>query len=83
MWFHFNLMAQWVVGSIPHGGPIEPVLHDWCNKGSGMCYPGCGMKHIEEPLQLIGKSSPCGSSGFPLLLSEWSFTICMMPYNHK
>ena len=25
----------------------------------------------------------CGSSRFPLSLSEWSFTICMMPYNHK
>ena len=22
------------------------------------------------------KSSPCGGSGFPLSLSEWSFTIC-------
>ena len=28
---------------------------------------------------LIGKSSLCGSSGFPLSLSEWSFTICLMP----
>ena len=25
----------------------------------------------------------CGDSGFPLLLSEWSFTICLTPYNHK
>ena len=53
------------------------------NKGCGMCYPVCGMRHIKEPLLLIGKSSPCGSSGFPLLLSEWSFTICMTPYNRK
>ena len=29
-------------------------------------------------------SSPfSGSSGFPLSLSEWSFTICLMPYSHK
>ena len=53
------------------GGPIEvflvqPVLHDWCNKGRGMCYPVCGMVHIKEPLLLIGKSSPCGSSRFTL-----------------
>ena len=50
---------------------FQPVLHDWCNKGRGMCYPVCGMVHIKEPLLLIGKSSPCGGSGFPLLLSEW------------
>ena len=52
------------------GGPIELFLHDWCNKGCGMCYPVCGMVHIKEPFLLIGKSSPCGSSGFPLSLSE-------------
>ena len=54
---------------------FQPVLHDWCNKGCGMCYPVCGMMYIKEPLLLIGKSSPCGGSGFPLSLSEWSFTI--------
>ena len=54
---------------------FQPVLHDWCNKGRGMYYPVCGMMHIKEPLLLIGKSSPCGGSGFALLLSEWSFTI--------
>ena len=21
---------------------FQPVLHDWCNKGRGMCYPVCG-----------------------------------------
>ena len=21
---------------------FQPVLHDWCNKGCGMCYPVCG-----------------------------------------
>ena len=48
---------------------FQPVLHDWCNKGRGMCYPVCWMTHIKEPLLLIGKSSPCGGSGFPLSLS--------------
>ena len=62
---------------------FQPVLHHWCNKGHGMYYPVCGMMHLKEPLLLIGKSSLCGSSGFPLSLSEWSFTICLMPYNHK
>ena len=31
----------------------------------------------------LGKSSPCGGSGFPLSLSEWSFAICLTPYNRK
>ena len=40
-----SLMVRWVVGSILHGvDPLsyfsfQPVLHDWCNKGRGMCYP--------------------------------------------
>ena len=63
--------------------PIEPVLHDWCNKDCGMCYPVCVMVHIKEPLLLIDKSSLCGGSGFPFSLSEWSLTICLMPYNRK
>ena len=62
---------------------FQPVLHDWCNKGRGMCYPVCGMVHIKEPLLLIGKSSLCGGSGFPLSLSEWSLTICLTPYNRR
>ena len=50
-----------------------------------MYYPVCGMMHtsIKEPLLLIEKSSLCGDSGFPLSLSEWSFTICPTPYNRK
>ena len=62
---------------------FQPVLHDWYNKDRGMCYPVCGMVHIKEPLLLNGKSSPCGGSGFPLSLFEWSFTICLTPYIRK
>ena len=63
---------------------FQPVLHDWCNTGYGMCYPDCGIVHIKEPLLLIGKSSPfSGGSGFPFSLSEWSFSICPTPYNLK
>ena len=82
-----SLMVRWVVGSILHGvDPLsyfsfQPVLHDWCNKGCGMCYPVCRMVHIKEPLLLIAKSSLCGGSGFPFSLSEWSLTICLTPYN--
>ena len=62
---------------------FQPVLHDRCNKGPGMCYPVCGMVLIKEHLLLIGKSSLCGGSGFPLSLSEWSSTICSWLYNCK
>ena len=62
---------------------FHPVLHDWCNKGLGMCYPVCGVMHIKEPMLLIAKSSLRDGSGFPLSLSEWSFTICLTPYNRK
>ena len=44
--------------------PLQPVLHNWCNKGRGVCYPVCGMMHIKGLLLLIGKSSPCSGSGF-------------------
>ena len=54
---------------------FQPVLHHWCNKGCGMCYHVCGMGHIKEPFLLIAMSSPCGGRGFPLPLSEWSFTM--------
>ena len=83
------LMVRWVVGSILHGvNPLsycsfQPVLHDWCFKGCGMCYPVYGIVHIKEPLPLIRKSSLCGGSRFHLSLSEWSFTICPTPYNRK
>ena len=76
-----SLMVRWVVGWILHGvDPLsyfsfQPVLHNWCNKGRGMCYPVCGMVHIKEPLLLTDKSSLCGSSRFPFSLSEWSLTI--------
>ena len=32
---------------------FQPVLHDWCNKYRGMCYPVCGMLRIKEPLLLF------------------------------
>ena len=56
--------------TIPQTFSFQPVLHDWCNKGRGMCYLVCGMVHIKEPLLLIGKSSLCGGSGFPFSLQN-------------
>ena len=48
-----------------------------------MYYPVCGMMHVKEPLLLIGKSSLCGGSVFPLSQTEWSFTICLTPYIYE
>ena len=61
---------------------LKSLLHNWCNKGRDMCYPVCVMVHINVPLLLIEKSSPCsGDSGFPFSLSEWPLTIFPTPYN--
>ena len=56
-------MVRWVVGSILHGGPIELFL-----------VPASAPRRITKavvceilsmgPLLRIGKSSPCGGSGF-------------------
>ena len=48
-----------------------------------MFYHVRGILHIKYPLLLMGNSNPCGSSGFPLSLSEWSVTICLTAYNRK
>ena len=82
LWCHRSLDQSFMVDPLSYFS-IQPVLHDWCNKGHGMYYLVCGMVHINEPLLLIRKSSPCGGSGFPLSQSEWSFTICPTPYNRK
>ena len=79
--FTHGAMGRWIDHSWWTHWAISHSSHNWCNKGCGMCYPGCGMMHIKEPMLLIGKSSPCGGSRFPLSLSEWSFTSCVMPYN--
>ena len=74
-------MVRWVVGSILHGvDPLsyfsfQPVLHDWCNNGRGICNPVCNIVHIKEPLLLIGKSSPFGGSGVS------SLTISVVLYH--
>ena len=58
---------------------FQTVLHDYHNKGRGMCSSVCGDGAYKNPMLETGKSSPCnGRSGFPLSLSQWSFTICLM-----
>ena len=47
-----RIFNKYVVGSIFIVDSLryftfQPVLHDWCNKGCGMCYPVYGMVHIK------------------------------------
>ena len=49
---------------------LQPVLHDWCNKGRGMCYPVCKMVHIKEHLLLIKNSCPCSGG-------SWFVCVCV------
>ena len=37
--------------------------------GVTKAHPVCGMVHIKESILLIGNSSSCGGSGFPVSLS--------------
>ena len=77
-----------MVRAIAHGAMgrrINPSWWtNWCSTtGVTKTYPVCGMVHIKESLLLFGKSSLCCGSGFPLSLSEWSYTICPSLYNRK
>ena len=62
---------------------FQPVLHDWYNKGSGICYSVFGMVHIKELMLLIRKGNPCSGVNRWVFFAEWFFTICLMTYNHK
>ena len=61
---------------------LQPVFHDWFNKGCGMCYPVCGIVHIKEPLLLI-RSSPCVGSGFLSRYLNVSLPYIPTPYNRS
>ena len=58
-----------MVRAFAHGVMGLRIDPSWWSKGCGVSYPVYGIVHIKEPLLLIGKSSLCGSSGFPLSLS--------------
>ena len=60
---------------------FQPVPHEWYNKGCGMCCPVSGVVYYKDPLLIIEQvAHVVAAAGFALSLSEWSFTICMMPY---
>ena len=54
---------------------FQPVLHDWCNKGHGICYPICGMVHIKEPLLLMKKKE------WPMKAASFLSDYLSGPYN--
>ena len=58
---------------------FQPLVHNWCNKGYHKCYPVCWMVLRDDPMLLIEREC----IKFPFMLSEWSLTICQMPYSHK
>ena len=43
-------------------GHIQPVLHNWCNKGHSMYYHVCWMTHIKRSLSANGNNRMCGRS---------------------
>ena len=51
-WCHGSSNRSFMVDTLSYFS-FQPVLHDWCNKSRGMCYPVCGMMHIKEPLLII------------------------------
>ena len=65
---HTNI--QLVYGSsLPQS--FQPVLHDWCNKGHGMCYPVCGMVHACCYSKRVAREVAAAASRSPSL---WSLT---------
>ena len=62
---------------------LQPVLHDWSNKGCEMCNPICGSEHVTDPLLLIRKSGPCGGSGVLLSPSEWPLPYVRLHVTRK
>ena len=74
-------MVRSVVGSILRGvDPLnyfsfQPVLHDWCNKCCGMCYPVYRMVHMKDPLLLSERVANELAAVGCVLLSECLLTM--------
>ena len=76
-----------VVRAFAHGAMGRRIDPPWSGPIELFLVPASGMCLWDGPYKktslLIEKSSSCGGSGFPLSLSEWSFTICLTPYYRK
>ena len=63
---------------------VQPVIHDCCSKGRGMCYPVYGMMLIKEPSLLIGKIAHVAATDFLFRYQSGPLPLlCLTPYNHK
>ena len=73
------LMVRLVIGSIPHGGTIETFLAP-ATAPQLMKQRMWDGVYKRSLVTLIKKKSLCsGGSGIYLSISEWSFTLFLMP----
>ena len=76
LWSYISLLSHLVDTSSYLS--FQSLLHDWCYKGCGMCYPVCGRVHIKDCLLLIRNNSPeSGGCRFPILLPPFLLTVCI------
>ena len=68
IYIYIYIWGQDVAQAVEHSAVKVWILtvHNWSIKGCGVCCPVCGKVHIQDPLLLIGKSSQCSESRFPL-----------------
>ena len=59
----------------------EPVLHNWCNNGHGMCYPVCVTMHIKRTLAANQRLADVAATGF--LSGYLNVPLCPTLYNRK
>ena len=68
MWLLVMSVRYWCDGSSDRSFIVDPlsyfsfqpVFHDWCNKGRGMCFSVCAMVHIKEAWLLIANVLAAG-----------------------
>ena len=70
-----SILHGWCIHSLGYF-PFQPVLHNWSINGRGMGCPVCGKVHMKDCMLLIGKSSLCDNSGFPLQPMIWRSMCC-------
>ena len=62
---------------------FQPALHDWCNKGSGMCYPVWDDAY-KRTIAANRKVAYVAAAGFlSRYLNGPLPYICLTPYNRK
>ena len=58
---------------------FHPVLHDWCNKGRGMCYPVCVILNIGLHTGLTEPDSTVVMSANVLVGTGFTFWYRLQP----